>query len=65
MRADVMRLAMPSIGEQLLKHDVRVNTYLVATWGAELDRRGPLQNMVMLRRPFHGAGHRTTASSPG
>lgn len=54
VRADVMRLAMPSIGEQLLNMTVQlVNTYLVGHLGAaELTAVGLSNNMVMLAQTF-------------
>ena len=54
MRSEVMRLAMPSIGEQLLNMTVQlVNTYLVGHLGAEeLAAVGLSNNMMMLAQTF-------------
>ena len=54
VRRDVMRLAMPSIGEQLLNMTVQmVNTYLVGHLGAvELVAVGLSNNMMMLAQTF-------------
>ncbi len=54
MRSEVMHLAMPSIGEQLLNMTVQlVNTYLVGHIGAEeLAAVGLSNNMMMLAQTF-------------
>ncbi|NLD74924.1 MAG: MATE family efflux transporter [Chloroflexi bacterium] len=54
VRADVMRLALPSIGEQLLNMTVQmVDTYLMGHIGAaQLTAVGLSNNMVMLAQTF-------------